>query len=44
MNATLNPDVLRWARNKAGLSEDALARKAGVGADLVQQTAQENVS
>ena len=30
MNATLNPNVLRWARNKAGLSEDDLARRVGV--------------
>jgi len=37
MNATLKPNVLRWARNKAGLSEDALAAKVGVQSSLVKQ-------
>jgi Zn-dependent peptidase ImmA (M78 family) len=29
MNVTLQPAVLRWARERAGLSEDALAQKVG---------------
>lgn len=37
MNATLKPDVLRWARNKAGLSEAALAAKVGVQSGLVKE-------
>lgn len=37
MNTTLNPDVLRWARNKAGLTEDALADKVGVQSGLVKE-------
>jgi Zn-dependent peptidase ImmA (M78 family) len=36
MNAKLKPDVLRWVRNKAGLSEDALAEKIGVLVNLVK--------
>jgi len=36
MNATLKPDVLRWVRKKAGLSEDALAEKIGVLVRLVK--------
>jgi Zn-dependent peptidase ImmA (M78 family) len=35
MNATLKPDVLRWARSKAGLSEGDLAAKIGVHLGLV---------
>ena len=37
MNATLKPDVLRWARSKAGLSEDDLAAKIGVNLGLVRE-------
>jgi Zn-dependent peptidase ImmA (M78 family)/transcriptional regulator with XRE-family HTH domain len=37
MNATLNPEVLRWARNKAGLSEETLAAKIGVKSGVVQE-------
>ena len=37
MNATLNPEVLRWARNKAGLSEETLAAKIGVQLGLVKE-------
>src|SRR5216117_964184 len=37
MNAALNPDVLRWARNKAGLSEEALAAGVGVQSGLVKE-------
>ncbi|HXR04024.1 MAG TPA: ImmA/IrrE family metallo-endopeptidase [Verrucomicrobiae bacterium] len=36
-NATLNPDVLRWARNKAGLSEETLAARIGVHLGLVKE-------
>ncbi len=36
MNATLKPDVLRWVRKKAGLSEDALADKIGVLVRIVK--------
>lgn len=37
MNATLNPNVLQWARKKAGLSEDTLANKVGVQLGLVRE-------
>jgi len=37
MNATLNPEVLRWARNKAGLSEETLASRIGVQLGLVKE-------
>src|SRR5882672_7774401 len=37
MNATLNPDVLRWARSKAGLSEETLAKKIGVQLGLLKE-------
>jgi Zn-dependent peptidase ImmA (M78 family) len=37
MNATLNPNVLQWARKKAGLSEDDLAVRVGVALGLVQE-------
>lgn len=37
MNATLNPEVLQWARKKAGLSEESLAAKIGVELGLVKQ-------
>lgn len=37
MNATLNPEVLRWARNKAGLSEETLAARVGVKLGLVRE-------
>lgn len=37
MNATLNPEVLRWARKKAGLSEETLAAKIGVQLGLVKE-------
>ncbi len=37
MNATLKPDVLRWARNKAGLSADDLADRVGVNLGIVQE-------
>ncbi|HZM03951.1 MAG TPA: XRE family transcriptional regulator [Candidatus Saccharimonadales bacterium] len=37
MNATLKPDVLRWVRSKAGLSEDALAERIGVLAAIVKK-------
>lgn len=36
-NATLNPQVLRWARNKAGLSEETLAKRVGVQLGLVKE-------
>jgi Zn-dependent peptidase ImmA (M78 family) len=36
-DATLNPGVLRWARNKAGLSEATLAEHIGVQLGLVQK-------
>jgi len=35
--ATLNPGVLRWARNKAGLSEATLADRIGVQLGLVKK-------
>ena len=37
MNATLNPEVLKWAREKAGLSEETLAAKIGVKLGLVRE-------
>jgi Zn-dependent peptidase ImmA (M78 family) len=37
MNTTLKPDVLRWARSKAGLSEETLAEKIGVQLGLVKE-------
>lgn len=37
MNATLNPEVLQWARKKAGLSEETLAEKIGVQLGLVME-------
>jgi Zn-dependent peptidase ImmA (M78 family) len=37
MNATLKPDVLRWARNKAGLSETTLAERIGVHLGIVKE-------
>src|SRR5580700_8475960 len=37
MNATLNPNVLQWARKKAGLSEETLAKKIGVQLGLVKE-------
>lgn len=37
MNATLNPEVLRWARNKAGLSEETLAERVGVTLGIVKE-------
>jgi Zn-dependent peptidase ImmA (M78 family)/transcriptional regulator with XRE-family HTH domain len=37
MNATLNPNVLQWARKKAGLSEETLAEKIGVKLGLVKE-------
>lgn len=30
MNVTLEPRILRWARERAGLDESALARKLGI--------------
>ena len=36
MNTTLSPSVLRWARERAGLSEIELAEKAGVDLRLLQ--------
>ncbi|MGA2540047.1 MAG: XRE family transcriptional regulator [Verrucomicrobiota bacterium] len=35
--ATLNPDVLRWARSKAGLSEATLADRIGVQLSIVEK-------
>jgi Zn-dependent peptidase ImmA (M78 family)/transcriptional regulator with XRE-family HTH domain len=37
MNATLSPKVLRWARDKAGLTEETLAEKIGVSLGLVKE-------
>src|SRR5664280_2231853 len=37
MNATLNPEVLQWARKKAGLTEETLAKKIGVHLGLVKE-------
>jgi ribosome-binding protein aMBF1 (putative translation factor) len=37
MNATLNPDVLQWARVRAGLSEETLAKKIGVKLGLLKE-------
>jgi len=37
MNTTLNPNVLQWARKKAGLSEETLAVKTGVHLGLVKE-------
>ncbi|HWD92428.1 MAG TPA: ImmA/IrrE family metallo-endopeptidase [Verrucomicrobiae bacterium] len=37
MNATLNPNVLQWARKKAGFSEETLAEKIGVQLGLVKE-------
>ena len=37
MNATLKPDVLQWARKKAGLSEEMLAKNIGVHLGLVKE-------
>ncbi len=37
MNATLKPHVLQWARKKAGLSEETLAKKIGVHLGLVKE-------
>jgi Zn-dependent peptidase ImmA (M78 family) len=37
MNATLKPEVLKWVRNKAGLTEDALAARVGVNGALVKE-------
>jgi Zn-dependent peptidase ImmA (M78 family)/transcriptional regulator with XRE-family HTH domain len=37
MNATLNPNVLQWARKKAGLSEETLAEKIGVKLGIVKE-------
>jgi Zn-dependent peptidase ImmA (M78 family)/transcriptional regulator with XRE-family HTH domain len=37
MNTTLNPNVLQWARKKAGLSEETLAKKIGVHLGLVKE-------
>jgi Zn-dependent peptidase ImmA (M78 family) len=33
MNVTLQPEVLRWARQRSGLDEAALAKKIGVNAE-----------
>ena len=33
MNVTLKPQVLRWARERAGLDESALAKKLGINAE-----------
>jgi len=33
MNVTLQPEVLRWARQRSGLDEAALAKKLGVNAE-----------
>jgi Helix-turn-helix. len=35
MNVALEPSVLRWARERAGLSEDALAKKVGAKPERV---------
>jgi len=37
MNATLKPEVLRWVRNKCGLTEVALAESIGVQSGLVKE-------
>jgi Zn-dependent peptidase ImmA (M78 family) len=37
MNTTLNPNVLQWARKKAGLSEETLAEKIGVKLGIVKE-------
>lgn len=37
MNAILNPNVLQWARKKAGLSEETLAEKIGVKLGIVKE-------
>src|SRR6266567_4000267 len=37
MNLTLQPKVLRWARDRARLDEPALAKKVGVGVERVKE-------
>jgi Zn-dependent peptidase ImmA (M78 family)/transcriptional regulator with XRE-family HTH domain len=37
MNTTLNPNVLQWARKRAGLSEETLAKKIGVHLGLLKE-------
>jgi Zn-dependent peptidase ImmA (M78 family)/transcriptional regulator with XRE-family HTH domain len=41
MNVTLNPSVLKWARERAGLSEAQLARKVGTQPEKVTLWEQE---
>ena len=36
MNLTLKPAVLRWARERAGLDAESLAKKVGLGVDRVR--------
>lgn len=37
MNTTLNPEVLQWARKKAGLTEETLAKKMSVHLGIVKE-------
>lgn len=37
MNVTLEPQILRWARNRAGLDESGLAKKLGVKPERVSE-------